>query len=74
MIRLNQHWGGGGANLSASGAMSAKPERLFSGAKITITDRRNRIGIEAIEALECLKSWLGLKATAWGKHPWIRWD
>ena len=43
-------------------AMSAKPERLFSGAKITITDRRNRIGIEAIEALKCLKSWLGLKA------------
>ena len=48
-------------------AMSAEPERLFSGAKITITDRRNRIGIEAIEALECLKSWLGLKATAWGE-------
>ena len=48
-------------------AMSAEPERLFSGAKITITDRRNRIGIEAIEALECLKSWLGLKATILGE-------
>ena len=48
-------------------AMSAEPERLFSGAKITITDRRNRIGIEAIEALECLKSWLGLKATIFGE-------
>ena len=43
-------------------AISVEPERLFSGAKITITDRRNRIGIEAIEALKCLKSWLGLKA------------
>jgi hypothetical protein len=40
-------------------AMSAEPERLFSGTKITITDRRNRVGIESIEATECLKSWLG---------------
>jgi hypothetical protein len=40
-------------------AMSAEPERLFSGAKITITDRRNRLGIKSIEAIECLKSWLG---------------
>ena len=40
-------------------AMSAKPERLFSGAKITITDCRNKLGIESIEAIECLKSWLG---------------
>ena len=40
--------------------MSADPERLFSGAKITITDRRNRLGIDTIEALECLKSWLGI--------------
>ena len=36
-------------------AMSAEPERLFSGAKISITDRRNRLGIESIEALECFK-------------------
>jgi hypothetical protein len=28
-------------------AMSADPERLFSGAKITITDRRNRLGIRS---------------------------
>jgi hAT family C-terminal dimerisation region len=39
-------------------AMSADPERLFSGAKITISDRRNRLGILTVEALECLKSWL----------------
>ncbi|KAF1732502.1 putative AC transposase [Beauveria bassiana] len=40
-------------------AMSAEPERLFSGTKITMTDRRSRLGIESIEATECLKSWLG---------------
>ena len=38
-------------------AMSDAPERLFSGAGITITERRNRLGVESIEALECLKSW-----------------
>lgn len=32
-------------------AMSAEPERLFSGAKITITDRQNRLGSDVIEAL-----------------------
>jgi hypothetical protein len=42
-------------------AMSADPERLFSGAKISITDRRNRLGIETVQALECLKSWLGVE-------------
>ncbi len=33
-------------------------ERLFLGTKITISDRRNRLRIYTIEALECLKSWL----------------
>ena len=42
-------------------AMSAEPERLFSGAKITITGRRNRLGSDVIEALECLKSWFGIR-------------
>ncbi|RKK76034.1 hypothetical protein BFJ71_g17028 [Fusarium oxysporum] len=42
-------------------AMSAEPERLFSGAKITITDRRNRLGSDVVEALECLKSWFGIQ-------------
>ena len=41
-------------------AMSSSPERLFSSAKITITDRRNRLGIALIQALECLKSWMGI--------------
>jgi hypothetical protein len=39
-------------------AMLAELERLFSGAKITILDRRNRFKIHTLEALECLKSWL----------------
>jgi len=38
-------------------AMSASPERLFSTAKLTVTDRRNRLSPQGIEALECLKSW-----------------
>jgi len=37
-------------------AISADPERLFSGAKITISDRPSRLGIATIQALECLKS------------------
>ena len=39
-------------------AMSAELECLFSGAKITITDCRNKLGIESVQAIECLKSWL----------------
>lgn len=41
--------------------ISADPERLFSSAKITISDRRNRLGIYTVEALECLKSWLKIE-------------
>ena len=46
-------------------AMSAESERVFSTAKITLTDRRCRMYDDAIEALECLKSWQrdGLIAT-----------
>ena len=46
-------------------AMAAKPKRLFSGARITITDRRARLGIKAIEAIECLKSWLRKDNISW---------
>jgi hypothetical protein len=42
-------------------AMSADPERLFSSAKLLISDLRNRLGIDIIEAFECLKSWYKLK-------------
>ena len=38
-------------------AMSSEPERVFSGAKHTISDQRMRLKIESIELLECLKSW-----------------
>jgi len=38
-------------------AMSTEPERVFSGAKITISDPRCRLGDNLIEALECCKSW-----------------
>jgi hypothetical protein len=47
-------------NILSIPAMSADPERLFSGVKITISDRRSRLRIDTIQALECLKSWLGL--------------
>jgi hypothetical protein len=54
--------------------MSVEAERLFSSCKITITDRRNRIGIEAIEAIECLKSWLRQNNIAWVDEDWTdRW-
>jgi len=32
-------------------------QRVFSGAKITISDHRCRLGDNIIEALECYKSW-----------------
>ena len=38
--------------------MSADLERLFSSTKLTVSDRRNRLRIYTLEALECLKSWL----------------
>jgi hypothetical protein len=38
-------------------AMSAAPERQFLGAKIVITDQKNRLGIESINELLCLRSW-----------------
>lgn len=42
-------------------AMAADPERLFSSAGLTITDRRNHLSIQSIEALECMKSWMKLQ-------------
>jgi hypothetical protein len=41
-------------------AMAADPERLFSSAGLTVTDRRNHLLIESIKALECIKSWVKL--------------
>jgi hypothetical protein len=42
-------------------AMSADPERLFSSAKLLISDLRNKLGMDIIEAFECLKSWYKIK-------------
>ena len=42
-------------------AMSAEPERLFSGTKLIIADQRNRLSIKMIEALASLKYWYKLK-------------
>jgi hypothetical protein len=39
--------------------MSAECERIFSSAKHLITDSRNRLNPEIIEANECLKHWFG---------------
>jgi hypothetical protein len=38
-------------------AMLAAPERLFSSANITISDRYNRLHSDTTEAIKCLKSW-----------------
>ena len=37
-------------------AMSAEPDRVFSGAKITLSDRRCRIGDDALEALSAYRA------------------
>ena len=41
-------------------AMSSEPERVFSGAKHTISEQRNSLKADTIEILECLKSWFRL--------------
>jgi len=41
-------------------AMSAESERVFSGARRTITWERHRLGAEVVEQSECLKSWIRL--------------
>ena len=40
--------------------MSSEPERVFSGAKYTISDQRASLKSETIELLECLQSWFRL--------------
>ena len=39
-------------------AMSADPERVFSGARRTISWDRMQLGASVIEKGECLKSWI----------------
>jgi len=52
--------------------ISAKCERIFSSAKHLVTDSRNRLKANIIEANKCLKSWfrrLEAKAFAKGINP-----
>jgi hypothetical protein len=49
-------------NLLSIPAMSAEPERLFLSCKIIVTDRRNKLLVKVIKALECLRSWYKVKA------------
>jgi hypothetical protein len=45
-----------GVELMSIPAMSDEPERLVSSAKLLISDRRNRLADDIIEASECPKS------------------
>ena len=46
-------------NILSLPAMSSDPEHAFSAAKITLSNRQNKIGIQIIKYLKCLKSWIG---------------
>ena len=39
-------------------AMSTEPERIFSGARITLTDRHCSMRDEPLAKLKCVKSWI----------------
>jgi hypothetical protein len=45
-------------NILSIPAMSASPERVFSGACRTISWERMKLGADNIERGECLKSWI----------------
>jgi hypothetical protein len=47
-----------GVELMSIPAMSDEPERLFSSEKLLISDQRNRLGDDIIEASEYLKCWV----------------
>jgi hypothetical protein len=38
-------------------AMSDEPERIFSGARRTVSWERAKLGVDTIEMLECSKNW-----------------
>jgi hypothetical protein len=49
-------------DMLAMPSMSAKCERVFSLGKLIVTDRRNRIKSDIIEACECLRYWYAAEA------------
>jgi hypothetical protein len=49
-------------------AMSAWPERLFSSVKLCITELRNKLGMDILEAIECLKSWYKIQGFREGSN------
>jgi hypothetical protein len=40
--------------------ISAETERLFSKAKLTLTDQRGSLNCETLNLLECLRSWIAV--------------
>jgi hAT family C-terminal dimerisation region len=46
-----------GFDLLSIPAMSAECERVFSSCKILLSDRRNRLKPDIIEAIECVRYW-----------------
>ncbi|RPA83707.1 hypothetical protein BJ508DRAFT_183569, partial [Ascobolus immersus RN42] len=45
-------------NILSIPAMSAECERVFSNAKLILTERRRTIGDEALEANQVLRAWI----------------
>lgn len=54
-------------------AMSSEPERIFSLAGLMVTDRRNRLHEDIIQAAQCIRSWeqhgIALEAPAVAEEP-----
>lgn len=46
-----------GLDILCISPMSDEPERVFSSAAQAVTKRRNKLGVDVIEGLECIKSW-----------------
>ena len=58
--------------LSIRAITAAEIERVFSGAKTTINERRWSLGIDTIEALQCLKPWF--RAGYYSKEDFMKWS
>ena len=41
--------------------MLVNPKRLWSSIKLTVSDRRGRVIVRTLQAIKCLKSWLGVE-------------